>query len=201
MAGPNLTRCSPALLVIDSQVEFVRTGADGPIAAEDSTSALASIALLLEAARRARVPVVFTQEAHREELVDFGRELDGVEGIHCVEGTTGVRFRAETAPRKGDFIVQKRRYSAFFATDMDILLRGLGVDTLLICGFDTDCCVHYTAVDGHQHDYHVFIAEDATRGSSLEARRASLAAIASLQDGAVTTTADLVASLQGRDVH
>ena len=55
----------------------------------------------------------------------------------------------------GDYFVRKRRYSAFFGTDLETLLKGLGVDTLVLIGGLTDVCVHYTFVDGHRHDYFV----------------------------------------------
>lgn len=196
MTAPDLTRRCPALVVIDSQRDFVTTGGSGgAIPTEDATDALARIADLLRAAHELHVPVIFTQEAHRKERVDFGRELDGDEGVHCIEGSEGVDFRDETRPGDGDFIVVKRRYSGFFATDLDLLLRGLGADTVLLCGFGTDVCVHYTAIDAHQHDYHVFIAEDATRGTSAEARVAALAAVEYLQSGCTVTSEDLIAAL------
>ena len=69
------------------------------------------------------------------------------------------------------------RYSAFFGTDLEILLKGLGVDTLVLIGGLTDVCVHYTFVDGHQNDYFVRVIDDAVGGSSLEAHTASLNAM------------------------
>ena len=70
------------------------------------------------------------------------------------------------------------------------------MDTLLICGFVADVCVHYTAVDAHQYDYHVFVAQDGTTGTSPEAGRAALAAIDYLQDGSVVTSQDLIAGMR-----
>ena len=97
MAIPNLTELCPALLVIDSQREFVTTGESaGAIATEDSTEALSRASALIDAAHDVGMPVIFTQEAHRKECVDFGRELDGDEGVHCIEGSNGVNFRPET---------------------------------------------------------------------------------------------------------
>ena len=184
-----------ALLVIDAQVEATAED-QGTLTAVGSTDAVERVLDLLEAARRARLPIVFTQEVHRKELVDFGRELDGVEPVHCLEGTPGVELRPEVRPRDGEWLIQKRRYSAFFATDLDLLLRGLGVETLIVCGFLTDVCVHYSCVDAHQRDYHVYVARDATAGSSLAASEAALKAIEYLQAGAVRPTRELVAAIQ-----
>jgi biuret amidohydrolase len=184
----------PALLVIDPQAEA--TSSTGTLRADHAADAVAGIVQLLAAARSALIPVIFTQEVHRRELVDFGRELDGAEPVHCVEGTPGVQLLAETRPRDGEWLIQKRRYSAFFATDLDLLLRGLAVDMLIVCGFLTDVCVHYTCVDAHQRDYHLLLAGDATAGSSAPAAGAALKAVEYLQSGAVASTAETVSALE-----
>ena len=80
------------------------------------------------------IPVIFIQEVHRPNLVDFGRELDGDEDIHCLEDNPDTRIAVhEMDFRPDDYLIKKRRYSAFFGTDFEILLRGLKVDTLLLC--------------------------------------------------------------------
>lgn len=191
----DLHKAKSALLVIDAQVEATAED-EGTLKAIGSTAAVERIVELLEAARKSRLPIVFTQEVHRKELVDFGRELDGAEPIHCVEGTAGVELRPEAKPLDGEWLIQKRRYSAFFATDLDLLLRGIGVDTLIVCGFLTDVCVHYSCVDAHQRDYHLYLARDATAGSSLAASEAALAAIEYLQRDSLRITHELVSAIE-----
>lgn len=126
-----------------------------------------------------------TQEVHRPDLIDFGRELDGEEPVHCVEGTSGVSLLPDFQPRAGEHLIRKRRYSAFFATDLDLLLRGLGVRTVIVCGFLTDVCVHYTCADAHQLDYCVRLVAEACGGSTLAASEAVFAAVERLQHGAL----------------
>ena len=167
-----------ALLVIDPQADFVDMV--GPQAA---APALAAMDELAAAARAGGTLVVWTQELHRRQHVDFGRELDGDEPVHCVEGTPGAELVLRPGP--DDLLVPKRRYSAFFATDLDLLLRGLGVDTVVLCGMLTDVCVHYTGVDAHQHDLRVHVVPQACAGSSAEAAAAAIAALAYLQRRAV----------------
>jgi nicotinamidase-related amidase len=169
-----------ALVIIDPQIDFL-----GLVAPGTAAPALDAMARLLDGAREADAPVIVTQELHRPERVDFGRELDGDEPVHCVEGTPGAELVAALRPRTGEYLVRKRRYSAFFATDLALLLRGLGVNTVVACGFLTDVCVHYTCVDAHQHDLHVHVIPDACAGSTVEASSAAIAAIAYLQAGAV----------------
>ena len=64
-----------------------------------------------------------------------------------------------------DYIVYKRRYSAFFGTDLEILLKGLKADTLILVGAMKDVCVQYTFNDGHQHDYYCRVVDDCIYGT------------------------------------
>ncbi|MCB0130733.1 MAG: cysteine hydrolase, partial [Caldilineaceae bacterium] len=75
---------------------------------------------LIEKARACHVPVVFLQEAHRRDLVDFGRELDGAEGIHLLEGDPGTDIAQAVGLRPDDYFIRKRRYSCFFGTELEI---------------------------------------------------------------------------------
>jgi len=149
---------------------------------------------LVEAARSAGIPVIFIQERHARTLADFGRELDGSEGVHCVEDDPDTELVESLRPQPDEYFVPKRRYSAFFGTDLEILLKGLGASTLVLCGALTDVCVHYTFVDAHQHDYHVRVARDVVGGSSQEAHDASLTAMEYLQTGALRESAEILAA-------
>ena len=149
---------------------------------------------LVEAARAAGIPVIFIQERHARTLADFGRELDGSEGVHCVEDDPDTRLVESLQPRPDEYFVPKRRYSSFFGTDLEILLKGLGAQTLVLCGALTDVCVHYTFVDAHQHDYHVRVAQDVVGGSSQEAHDASLRAMEYLQTGALRDSSEIIAA-------
>jgi nicotinamidase-related amidase len=184
----NLIEGKPAVIVIDIQKSTfiddseVRSIDNMPGYKERMTAARD----LVDAAHENDVPVIFIQEVHRPDLIDFGRELDGDEDIHCLEGDARTEIaREEMGFRKGDYVVPKRRYSAFFGTDFEILLRGLKVDTLILCGGLTDVCVHYTFVDGHQSDYFCRVVEDCVGGSSVEAHDAALKAMEYLQTGAI----------------
>jgi len=151
----------------------------------------------IDTARECGIPIIFIQEVHRPDLVDFGRELDGSETVHCLENDPNTEIAAEQLDfRPEDYLIKKRRYSAFFGTDLEILLRGLKVDTLLLCGGLTDVCVHYTFVDGHQSDYFCRVIEDAVAGSSERAHNASLEAMEYLQAGARRSLAEVLDSIR-----
>jgi biuret amidohydrolase len=153
---------------------------------------------VIDAARSNGVPIVFFEEAHRRSLVDFGRELDGTEGVHCVEGDAGTPVAAEfLGVTPDDYVIRKRRYSCFFGTDLEILLKGLKAQTLVLIGGLTDVCVHYTFVDGHQSDYYCRVIPECVGGSSVEAHQASLNAMQYLQSHAPCSMAEVIAAFVG----
>ncbi len=183
------------LLVIDIQ----KGGAEGAAAVipymDGHAEVVANAERVVAAARSAGVPIVFFQEAHRRSLVDFGRELDGAEGVHCLEGDVATELVEQLRPSGPDeHFIAKRRYSCFFGTELQILLRGLRAETLVLVGALTDVCVHYTFADGHQHDFYMRVVQDAVIGSSLAAHNASLAAFEYLQSGARRSTDELLAA-------
>ncbi|WP_241249544.1 cysteine hydrolase [Rhodococcus sp. X156] len=149
---------------------------------------------LLAAARGAGVPVVFFQEVHRPSGIDFGRELDGAEGPHCIEGARGTALEPSLRPREDEFHIVKRRYSGFIGTELEIVLRGLRASTLILVGGLTDVCVHYTFADAHQRDFYVRVVSDCVGGSSERSHAAALEAMEYLQTGAVRTSDEIVAA-------
>lgn len=187
---------NPVLMVIDIQRDWAMPAAQAGITRMDGHQEVVGRAeRLVAAARTTEVPIVFFQEAHRRSGVDFGRELDGDEGPHCLEGEPGTDLWPTLVPRPGEHHIVKRRYSGFFGTDLTILLQGLHADTLVLIGALTDVCVHYTFVDAHQHDYHVRVVEDCVIGSSQARHAAALDAMEYLQHGARCTTEQALAAL------
>ncbi|MCH4092332.1 cysteine hydrolase family protein [Acetobacter sp.] len=151
---------------------------------------------IIDAARAADVPVIFFQEIHRASMIDFGRELDGSEGPHCVEGNPGTPIASDIVGlKKDDYVIQKRRYSCFFGTELEILLKAVKAETLILIGGFTDVCIHYTFVDGHQHDYHCRVVHDCVAGSSVRAHTAALEAMEYLQHGSNIDSAYAVDAL------
>lgn len=179
-----------ALLVIDIQQEdFKEMNGDHLNAPE--WNCIRNAKRVLDVFRARKLPVIQIKEVHRPDMVDFGRELDGSEGVHCIESSPYTDYADLTYPIEGEYLISKRRYSAFFGTDLEILLKGLHVHTLYLIGGLTDVCIHYTAVDAHQHDYHIRVVTDACSGSSEEAHRYALKAIQYLQRDALITVSDI----------
>lgn len=144
----------PAILVVDMLNDFV-TGALG---CDRGRAIVPATAQLLDAAREAGVPVVFCNDAHQPGI---DRELI-IWGDHAIAGTKGAEVIPELTPTEKDFVVPKRRYSGFFQTDLDILLRELGVKTVIITGLHTHMCCRHTAADAFCLGYDVVVAKQAT---------------------------------------
>ncbi len=187
---------NPVLLVIDIQKSaFMEVKAGIPVMPgyKENMERARSV---VDAAHDAGIPVVFVQEIHRRDMVDYGRELDGSEDIHCMEGEPGTPVAFEEMGRQtGDYYVPKRRYSCFYGTEMEILLKGLKAQTLILVGGMTDVCVHYSFVDGHQGDYHCRVVADCVGGTSPEAHQASLNAMEYLQEGAVLSAREIITAM------
>ncbi len=181
-----------ALAIIDMQSDFMdpQTRLFVPRARE----IIPAINRLTAAARNAKRPVIWIIQQHRRQLVDFGRELDQ-SPVHCVEGTPGAELDPDIVVNQDDFFVIKRRYSGFYCTDLDLLVRSLDSDTLFIAGIATDGCVQATALDAHARDYHVRVIRDATAAFTDAGRDNALDAMAHMQPGVVIDHLDMIEQL------
>lgn len=155
---------------------------------------------LVDAARDSGIPIIFFKEEHRADFIDFGRELDGTENAHCLENSPYTPLAVEELGiRPDDYRITKRRYSCFFGTELEILLKGLRANTLILVGGFTDVCVHYTFVDAHQHDYFCRVVEPCATGSSPAAHQAALTAMEYLQKGAIRGADEMAEAFRRRD--
>jgi biuret amidohydrolase len=151
---------------------------------------------LTQACRDNNLPVIWVIQEHRRQLVDFGREGD-ISPVHCVEGTYGAALIEELERADSDYTVIKRRYSGFYATDLDLLLRCLGCDTVVLTGIAADGCVQATGIDAQARDYFVRAVVDATAGTSEAAAAAALAALGRMQPGVMISGDKALALLAG----
>jgi len=179
----------PALLIIDMQKDFAdpNTRLFSPRGQE----ILPVVNTLTAAARSAGVPVIWVSQAHRKQLVDFGREGD-ISPVHCVEGTPGAELMDGIQVAESDFTVIKRRYSGFYATDLDLLLRCLGCNAVILTGIATDGCVQATAIDAQARDYYVRVVRDATATTNQPAFEAALTAMSRMQPGVLVDSQEIL---------
>ena len=135
----------------------------GHLKCERAGKIVPNLRRLLTGARGAGVPVVYSRDAHLP--IDF--ELR-VWGEHAMAGTPGAEVIPELAPEEGDYSIPKRTYSAFHDTGMDQLLRGLGVETVVISGVHTHICGLHTAADAFFHGYRIIVVKDAVSAFTAE---------------------------------
>lgn len=155
---------TPALVLIDCQRDFGAPDGAMAQAGHDMTHvehALTRAQALTAAAREAEVPVIFVRLS--------GEDL-------CVDGTPGARFIGPQ-PQAGEMIVTKTRYSAFARTGLADDLRSRGVDTVVLAGLTTECCVQATAWAAFEEDFQVLIADDACAAYDYELHRGALEAL------------------------
>lgn len=143
-----------ALIVIDMLNDFVEEGGTLYVGGA-GRRVIPVIARALEKVRSDKWPVVYLCDRHQPADREFQMFPP-----HCVAGTHGGKVCAELTPRDGDFIIPKRRYSGFFGTDLDLTLRELGVDELVLTGVCTNICVLYTAADARMRHYKVSVLKD-----------------------------------------
>lgn len=182
-----------AFIIIDMQGDFISEGA--PIECIGGRDIIPEIQGMIKFCHTNDIPVMYTKEIHRPSKVDFGMELERNEPEHCIEGTQGVEIVKELAPTDKDYIVYKRRYSSFYLTDLEILLKGLKKSTLIIAGAATNVCVYATALDAQQRDMHAIVLEDCVAGTEKSLHEAFLKNIDYVL-GDVTTSKNLIEVLK-----
>jgi ureidoacrylate peracid hydrolase len=193
-----------ALLVIDLQNDTV--GEQGAFA--DSGAAefaarhgvIARVRRLVDAARAAGVAVLFVwhidEPGHRDSTRNAKLFRDIVEADGLVRGTWGAAPVEGLEPREGDAVVEKQRMSAFNSTTLDTKLRGLGVETIVVCGAWTNFAIEHTCRDGADHGYEVVLVADGTATISDEWQQAALShALTRIAE--LRTVDELVAELGG----
>ena len=142
-----------ALLVIDE----IGNPEGGPLESVLLEPTL-NTAKIAQAARLRGVPVVFANDAH---IPSLDKEL-ALWGAHGIAGTPEAQTSPQLDQREEDFVIEKRRYSAFFQTGLRLLLDELGAKTLICCGMDTNICVRHTVADAYFNNFEIIVVEDAT---------------------------------------
>jgi len=173
-----------AVMVIDMQHDFGSRGGMFDRAGIDIMAIqriVQPIARVLEAARNAGLPVIYSRQEHNPDLSDAGSDHaphrikhrrmsvgrnvvapDGSESRILVRNTWNTAILSELAPQPGDVVISKHRYSAFFETQLDSVLRARGIATLMFTGATTSVCVESTVRDATFRDYRPIVLRDCT---------------------------------------
>ncbi|MEA3240059.1 MAG: isochorismatase family cysteine hydrolase [Pseudomonadota bacterium] len=158
-----------ALVVID-MVKDNLANPEHNLVAREAEAIIPVINVLAADFRQADWPVIYASDSFLEGDFIFGGKMVP----HAIRGTAGAEVTDALSREAGDIILPKRRFSAFFKTDLDQTLRTLKVDTVVVCGIISTFCVLATALDALCHDFKTIIVEDASCAHKAEVHQTLL---------------------------
>lgn len=205
-----------ALLCVDFQRDFVEPGGFGESLGNDVSllrSAIAPTQKVLAAFREHGATVIHTREGHREDLTDlFPAKRDrgnptlrigdeGPMGRLLVRGSAGHEIIPELAPRAGEVVLDKPGKDAFYATDLETILRARGITHLVVTGVTTEVCVQTTVRAANDRGFECLVLSDCTGSYFPEFHTSALAMFAAQGGivGWVTTSAALLSAISASD--
>ncbi len=162
---------SSCLMVVDMQNFFLDP--QSPTFTPGGLAILSNVARLIKSFRKKKLPVIYTTHVHKSKELDGGIMGWWWEGM-IMENTKEAEVYPDLAPLPGEKVICKHRYSAFYNTDLEIVLRCLKVTDLVITGIMTNLCCESTARDAYFRDYRVFFLMDATGTVNEELHLATL---------------------------
>lgn len=188
------SRPSQALVLVDVINDFDFPGSDALIKAAEKASV--PLARLAARAREAGVPVVYVND-------NFGRWRSDWRTVvaQCVsKDAAGYRVARRLRPTADDYFVLKPKHSGFFSTPLDILLRYLGIDTVVLAGFAADICILLTANDAYMRDYRIIVPRDCVASNTRAKTQFALTEVREVLKGSTPTSTSvrLTAPARGR---
>jgi len=180
-----------AVLVVDMLNDFCSDG--GAMVLPGADRLYPPQNAVIAAARTSGLPVVWVNDAHRPDA-RADREFMK-RSPHCIEGTWGAAVVPELDRRAEDISVTKRRFSGFFNTDLDLTLKDMRVDQLIVMGVVTNICVRSTVHDAFFHGYAVVVPEDCVAATGPREQASSLYDIAT-HFGLVSDSTAVLAGLR-----
>jgi len=189
-----------ALLVVDVQKEVLHPKGtlrgDLPTVVDEL---LAGVRTLVDWARRQEIPVIWVRIAFRPGYVDAPRSIretaDEMAG-RLVDGSWGADIMDGVGKSDDDVVIVKKRPSAFLGTELDLVLRGLGIECLVVAGTSTNWAVESTVRDADSLDYRVIVARDATGARMGDMHEPSLRTMAT-RYATVQSVSDIVTGSTG----
>lgn len=180
-----------ALIIVDMVRDF--THPDGLVYYPQNREILPRINDVLGRCRRHGCLIVFMQ--HRYRRGKFDKNLENMRP-NCIEGTGGEQLDDSFEVRDSDYVIPKRRYSGFFGTDLDAVLRENGIKNTVIVGTKTNCCIRATVTDAYNLDYNAIVVRECVATNSQQVNDMHLTDIEKYL-GKVVTMDELYRALEG----
>jgi nicotinamidase/pyrazinamidase len=152
-----------ALLILDMLNDFVLEGA--PLEVPSAREVVPNLKSEIAEARKTGVPVIYICDSHDENDLEFERMGWPA---HAVEGSEGAKVFDELKPLPEDTMVTKKRYSGFYGTSLETVLKEKGITGLLVTGCVTNICILYTVADAVQRGYKVKVLANCIAGLNRE---------------------------------
>ncbi|MEO0254711.1 MAG: isochorismatase family cysteine hydrolase [candidate division WOR-3 bacterium] len=168
-----------SLIIVDMQNDFVNE--KGALFVPDAKKTIPVIKNLIKKSREKKVKIFYTQDYHEEEDIEFP-----IWGKHAVKETWGSEIIEELKPEKGDYVIRKLRYDAFFGTPLDHLLRINNIKNVIVTGTVANICVLHTAGSAALHGYKVIVPMDAISAINEFDFYAALRQVSFLYKGIIT---------------
>lgn len=181
-----------ALVVIDMENAFIDPAS--PLCIKNALATVPACGKVIEKARERRIPIFFVNRVYRKNGsdVEFTRYQSWYDGNRYLApgsiGPLSIDVPTEFKPKNGDYCIIKPRFSAFFQTELDLILRRLGVRTVVLTGTTTPNCIRTTCYDGLSLDYNILIIEDCCSSNTEEIQRVNMEDMARI--GAVITSSN-----------
>jgi len=181
-----------AVIVIDMLNDFVT----GDLKCERANRIIPNLKKLIEAARKYKIPVIYSNDAHLPEDAEVVHRW----GKHAIKGTKGAEVIPQLKPTEKDYIVEKRTYSGFYETGLEPLLRSLyhgeGVKTVILGGLHTNLCVRHTAADAFFRGYKILVAKDGVEAFTQEDHEQGLKYLEYAYNAKLMTVDEIVKELR-----
>lgn len=173
-----MNQADKALIIIDMQNGFIEK--ESPLCIAGAKATVPNCAAVIKNARNQGIPVIFVNRIYREDGSDVEKtrkskwEHGGKPLTMSSKGALSIENPPECEKQSGDYEVIKQRFSAFFQTELDMLLRRLGVKTIYLMGTTTPNCIRTTCYDGLSLDYDVVVIEDCCSSNTAEIQAANI---------------------------
>jgi nicotinamidase-related amidase len=163
-----------ALLIIDMQNDFVLE--DAPFRVKGALDAVGNMEKVLQYFRKNDFPIFHVIRIHRKDGcdVEITRKDIFLKTPFAVEGSKGAEIVDELKPMPREYVIRKKRMSAFLNTDIDLILKRLDIEDVVVIGVQTPNCIRATAFDAVAYGYNAWLVEDAVAAQTKEIHKANV---------------------------